>query len=171
MINKLSSLSLVSERLLIRPVEQADLEAVYSIHVDEQVNQFLPYDTWTQWSDALAWLERVETRRTIAEAEQFVIRKRCGQQLVGTCIVFDFDASDQSFELGYVLHRDHWGNGYMLEACQALVDELLSMSELEAVRAVVKTENKSSLNLLSKLGFELIYSDSDESNTSYLRLS
>jgi len=164
---------------LIRPVVRSDLEAVYSIHTEDQVNQYLPYDTWQQWPDALAWFERVEERRRAAEAEQFVILRVADQQLVGTCIVFDFDVGDLSCEFGYVLHRDRWGNGYMIEACRVLIDALLSMRDLEAIRAVVKSENKASLNLLSKLGFELIYTEPNEqghtadervSGTIYLRL-
>ena len=155
----LSKLSLETDRLLIRPAEKADLKSVYSIHTDDEVNRYLPYDTWTAWDDAVKWYDRVQQRRAEKDAEQFVVVRKSDQKVVGTCIAFDFDESDQSCEFGYVLNRRYWNNGYMLEATRALLEALLSQAEISSIRAVVQAPNTSSLKLLEKLGFEVIYAE------------
>lgn len=153
MIAKLSSFRLETDRLAIRPVIQTDLEPVYAIHSEKQVNQYLPYETWQSWSDALAWYERVEKRRGEEDAEQFVIINKSDGVLLGTCIVFIHGADSESLELGYVLAKPHWGKGYMLEALSEFVPVLAKRLNLTKLMAVIESKNASSLKLISKLGF------------------
>jgi len=170
-INQLNKHRLETDRLVIRVAKRDDLESIYAIHSCDEVNLYLPYETWVNWEDALKWHDRVEHRRSIEDAEQFVIIRKSDQQLIGTCIAFGFNCSDQSCEFGYVLKHDYWRQGYMIEAMQPFVQALLSYSEVQAVRAVVKSDNKSSLKLLSRLNFKVkakIAGQDEE--VSYLRL-
>ena len=153
----LAKLYLETERLLIRPAEEADLESIYQIHADDEVNRYLPYDTWLSRNDASDWYKRVQRRRQQNDAEQFVVIHAINQKIVGTCTVFDFDVSDFSCELGYVLNRLCWNRGFMFEAMKALTEYLLSQDSITSVRAVVEAKNTSSLKLLKKLGFDVIY--------------
>jgi len=154
-IETLSKLVLETERLSIRAVEENDLEAISEIHMDDQVNHYLPYKTWTCWNDALKWYDNVEDRRANNDAEQFVIVRKNDLSIVGTCIVFNFKLLDHSCEIGYVLNRAYWQHGYMLEAMSSFTSELMSHPNVRSLRAVVNSQNKSSLRLLSKLKFEL----------------
>ncbi len=177
MISDLRALTLETERLSIRPIGDSDVSAVYQIHIDDEVNRYLPYETWQTWDDAKHWYAKILQRRADQEAEQFVIIRRDDQQLVGTIIVFGFKKNDKSCEFGYVLNRDYWRHGYMLEATRALLTSLLSMNELGSVRAVVDGENSASLALLSKLGFAITArlkeeksGNSGNKETCYLRI-
>jgi len=105
-IETLSKLVLETERLSIRAVEKNDLEAISEIHMDDQVNHYLPYKTWTCWNDALKWYDNVEDRRANNDAEQFVIVRKNDLSIVGTCIVFNFKLLDHSCEIGYVLNQN-----------------------------------------------------------------
>ena len=175
MISKLGALSLETERLLIRPIVDSDVRDVYQIHSDDKVNRYLPYDTWQSWDDAKHWYAKILHRRVHQEAEQLVIIRKDDQHLVGTSIVFGFKSDEKSCEFGYVLNRQFWRHGYMFEATQALLDSLLSMNELDSVRAVVDSENSASLALLSKLGFtitaRLKEAQPDSKETCYLRIN
>jgi len=156
MIRQLNSLSLTTPRLIIRPIADADVKSVYEIHKDEQVNRYLPYDTWQSWDDAKYWYAKALQRRRNEEAEQFVIVQANDEHaLVGTCIVFNYHASDQSCEIGYVLKREYWQQGYMNEAITKLRDCLIARQDINSLRAVVDVQNCASLALLTKLGFEL----------------
>ncbi len=55
-------------------------------------------------------------------------------------------------ELGYVLARSYWGNGYMTEAVSAVVDWLLSVPEVHRVWAVCDTANLASARVMEKVG-------------------
>lgn len=150
---------LETQRLVIRLATKADLEAVFSIHADEEVNRYIPYETWLSPDDAIKWYERVQKRRIENDAEQFVVVRKRDRKIIGTCIAFDFDQGDQSCEFGYVLNRADWNRGYMIEAMLALIDGLISQPAINAVRAVVQGENVSSLKLLDKLGFKVVHTE------------
>lgn len=60
---------------------------------------------------------------------------------------------DTSIEIGYVLARSHWRNGFMPEAIQALTDEALNLTAIFRVDAACDTENTPSQRALEKAGF------------------
>ncbi len=175
MINALGALLLETERLLIRPIKDIDVKSVYHIHNDQEVNRYLPYDTWQSWDDAKHWYAKIIERRNNQDAEQLVIIRQSDEQLIGTSIVFGYKEIDRSCEFGYVLNRKFWRQGYMLEATKAILTTLLSLREIDSVRAVVDGENRASLALLSKLGFTVSARIKEEQNenkeTCYLRIN
>lgn len=151
-ISKLSSFRLETQRLSIRPALNADIQSVYLIHKDPIVNRYLPYQTWYSLADAQAWYARVERRRNDI-AEQFVITVKGSDTLVGTCIVFVQESDSANFELGYVLAKQHWGNGYMLEALREFVPAIAEKLKLTCLFAVIQSDNDESLALIAKLDF------------------
>jgi len=174
-INTLEALSLETERLLIRAINDIDVKSVYPIHNDQEVNRYLPYDTWHSWDDAKHWYTKIIERRNNQDAEQLVLIRKGDEQLIGTSIVFGYNEADRSCEFGYVLNRKFWRQGYMLEATKAILSALLSLREIDSVRAAVDGENRASLALLSKLGFIVTARLQEEKNqnkeTVYLRVS
>ncbi len=153
-ISQLSDFQLETQRLQIRPVIKADLMAIHQIHSDEQVNRYLPYQTWLSWDDARAWYARVLMRRRQEHAEQFVILRKHDDALIGSCIVFIHEFDSENLELGYVLARQFWGNGYMFEALETFVPVVTEFISRPTMYAVIESENTSSRKLISKLGFE-----------------
>lgn len=171
MIETLDKLTLETERLLVRTVLECDLKSIYQIHKDEQVNQYLPYDTWTCWNDALKWHRNIKERQARGDAQQFVIVQKSDLSIVGTCIVFGYKSADSSCEIGYVLNRMFWRQGFMFEALSALTSHLLEREEIQSLRAVVSSDNKSSLNVLFRLNFNVVAQLPEKNSaTSYLYL-
>lgn len=56
-------------------------------------------------------------------------------------------------EVGFILHPDHWGRGYMFEAMSALIPLLFERHGMEALTADVDPRNVASIALLTRLGF------------------
>ncbi|MFT6406654.1 MAG: ribosomal-protein-alanine N-acetyltransferase [Arenicella sp.] len=151
-ISKLKSLHLETQRLVIRPVLETDLESVYLIHKEPIVNRYVPYQTWLSFADAQAWYARVERRRKDT-AEQFVILSKANSELLGTCIVFVHQSDNASFELGYVLAKTAWGHGYMCEALAEFIPAVAERLTLTSLMAVIEADNLRSIKLIGKLGF------------------
>ena len=154
---------LESTRLMIHRLKEIDLKDVYALHKTEVVNQYLPYTTWTSYQDAQDWFERVQLRRSQGDAEQFAIKLKTDQTFIGSCIVFGFDPEVASAEFGYVLHPDHWGHGYMLEAMQMFISTLQERLNLRVLKASVEEPNVASSGLLKKLEFALTDTSVEES--------
>ena len=88
MYSKLSQLHVETERLFIRPAIRADLPAFYEMHRVEEVNRFLPYNTWLSWDDAQDWFSKVQKRRQKKDCEQYVLERKHDHGVIGSCIVF-----------------------------------------------------------------------------------
>jgi ribosomal-protein-alanine N-acetyltransferase len=141
---------LTTTRLELRPPTMGDAQAVYSRYAqDREVTRYL---AWRPHSDL------DETRRFLGTC---VDGWAAGRQftwaitLTGSSILIGMVAcrpQGHKAELGYVLARSYWGNGYMTEAVSAVVDWLLSVPEVHRVWAVCDTANLASARVMEKVG-------------------
>lgn len=159
------SLTFDTERLLIAPFEDEDLAAVYEMHRNDDVNQYIPYSTWQNWQDAEKWLEVIRQRRADKEAQIFTLKGKEDGELIGTSLVFGADKTNLDLNFGYVLRQSYWGLGYASEAMRGMVATLLSIPEIPQLNATVQEGNTASMKVLLKLGFDDMGKDVDPDGT------
>ena len=142
-----------AERLLLRPVMPGDLADLLAINGDDVVTRHLPYASWRDLDDAQAWLQRADTRLAAGEAAQWVVVELATGRVIGGCLLFHFDRERASADIGYVLARQWWRNGWMSEAVQALIGFAFGSAGLRVLEAIVEPENVASTRLLERFGF------------------
>jgi len=142
-----------TNRLTIRLVEESDLPSLFAVNADDAVTRYLPYESWKSAADGEAWFSRAAARLAAGEAGQFVIVHRESRRVVGTCLLFRFEQSSARAEVGYVLAREYWGAGYMLEAMKAFVVFAFEQLGMRRLEAEIDPRNVSSARLLERLGF------------------
>jgi RimJ/RimL family protein N-acetyltransferase len=125
------------------------------VNGDAQVTRFLPYPMWDTKADADSWWERMEQQISAGKARQLVIQHVVDNKVIGTVLLFNFDAGSMRLEIGYVLGRSYWRKGYAREALSALLLQLISDSGIRRVEAEVNPDNIASNALLVSLGFTL----------------
>lgn len=59
------------------------------------------------------------------------------------------------WEIVYILKKEHWGKGYATELAKILVEHGFEERKLNRVIATVDTENRTSINVLEKIGMTL----------------
>lgn len=123
------------------------------VNGDEEVTRFLPYATWRSTADAVAWFERMAGLQAAGSTLQFTVVERATDTPVGTCLLFGFDEPSARAELGFVLGRAHWGQGYMAEAMAALIACAFGPMGLRRLVAQANPRNLASVRLLQRLGF------------------
>lgn len=140
-----------TNRLELSQLEKQDLP---------ELNQLLSDDQLTQASGLQ--LPENETQRLVALSvlvgDEFIYLIRLVQtrQLIGVigfyqCYQPDFEVSHQYRELGYLLARNSWGNGYMTEAGDRLINELFATTSYQYVCAGVAPTNQRSQHVLTRL--------------------
>ena len=142
-----------SPRLVVRPITESDLPALMEVNGDDEVTRFVPYPTWQSLEDAKTWFKRMSDLQTAGKALQFVVTAKATGKAIGTCLLFHFEDTAGSAELGYVLGQAHWGHGYMREALTALINCAFDQMSLRTLDAVVDVRNVQSARLLLHLGF------------------
>lgn len=144
---------LETARLTLRPVASADLPDLMAVHGDPAVVRFLPYEAWSALPDAQAWLGRMQALEAAGSGRQYVLALRGTRVVIGTVLLFRFEAGSARAELGYALARSQWGQGLMREALAAFCAHLFDSAGLRRLEAEVNPDNASSHALLLSLGF------------------
>jgi RimJ/RimL family protein N-acetyltransferase len=141
-------------RLLLRPLDEADIEGLHSFRSDPETCTYLPFDP--QDRDVIR--ERVTgvMGSTSLESEHAAValgveRVEDGR-LVGDLILFHYEAEHGSAEVGWVFHRDVAGQGYATEAVAALLSATFGELGLRRVTARIDELNTASARLAERLG-------------------
>jgi len=74
--------------------------------------------------------------------------------VIGTVTLFQIDLDNGRAELGYALAREHWGQGFMNEALQSLLEYAFEILKLRRLEADVDPRNSASIRTLERLGFQ-----------------
>lgn len=145
--------ALETERLQIRLVTEADLPSLLEVNGDDAVTRYLPYASWRGIEDARAWFARMNALQAAGGSLQYVIVDKRSGNAIGTCLLFRHDEPNARAELGYVLRRAQWGQGYMHEALHRLIECAFSELSLRRLEAEVDPRNVRSSRVLTRLGF------------------
>jgi ribosomal-protein-alanine N-acetyltransferase len=140
-------------RLLLRPLARTDLPDLLEVNGDDEVTRFLPYASWRGTDDASAWFDRVEALRAVGSAQQLVIERSADRKVIGGVLLFKFDEGSARLELGYVIGRLCWRQGYAREALRAVCDQCFAALGIRRIEAEVNPDNVASNQLLLSLGF------------------
>lgn len=90
--------------------------------------------------------------QAIKEDETWAIVVKDGDRVIGS-LGLHATRVDSVRELGYVMHPDFWGNGYMTEAVKAALRFAFSELRLTSVRVKHYPENFRSRNVIQRCGF------------------
>ena len=83
-----------------------------------------------------------------------IVLKESGEP-IGTIGFYNYVNFHMRATIGYDLLREYWGNGYMTEAVNAMIDYGFKRLGLIRIEATVDPENKASVRVLERAGFEL----------------
>lgn len=134
-----------TERLLLRPARESDLDDIYSFlsSVEATIYWFEP--AHSRIAQSKAWLARMigiagET------GEDFVVEHE--GRVIGKMGFHAFPV------IGFILHPDFWGRGFAREGLRAVIRRAFGFHQLPFIEADVDPRNERTLRLLSSLHFQ-----------------
>eukprot|EP01037_Dinobryon_pediforme_P017901 gene17901-18132_t len=144
---------LETQRLWLRWPRAADAAAVADIAshkiVAEQTSR-IPHPYPSEASNR--YILDARKFNTLGEALNLVLTLRSGNRDVIGFISAEMKTGRRA-EIGYALHPDYWGQGFMPEAVQAMLNTLFSLTPAQDVVATVRSTNTASRRVLEKCGF------------------
>jgi RimJ/RimL family protein N-acetyltransferase len=155
-VNSMTSFSHIqrsTKRLLLRPLRKADAAALFVIFSDPRVMRYWSSPPWTTIEKANALI--AQDTQDVASGKQLRlgIERSDDRQLIGTCTLFNFAEQCRRAEIGYGLAHAAWGQGYMHEALDSLLQFAFAELALNRVEADVDPRNTASTRCLERLGF------------------
>lgn len=146
-------LTLTTPRLLLRPLTAADAQALFATFADPETARYWSTPPWTSIEEARKLIDMDMHALPAGEYLRLGLERRDSGDLIGMCSLFQWVRQCRRAELGYGMHRAHWGNGLMHEALSALLRHGFEQLDLNRVEADVDPRNAGSVRSLERLGF------------------
>jgi len=145
---------LSTEDLCLRPSKLSDAEGMFAMLSDAQSMKYWSTPPITDVNDALQVLREDLESDAQGNSLCWAVTLRGQDEMIGKCILFQFNQAHHRAEIGFILNRDYWRQGLMHQALKAVIEFAFGTLELHRIEADVDPENAASLKVLEKLGFE-----------------
>jgi len=146
-------LTLRTDRLLLRPLREADAPAIFAIRSDPKVMRYASSAPLATLESASEFIARDTASIAAGECLRLGLERIDEQTIIGTCVLFHFNHQCRRAEVGYELRHDAWGRGYMHEALLALLHLAFTDLQLNRIEADIDPRNVASARSLERLGF------------------
>jgi RimJ/RimL family protein N-acetyltransferase len=143
-----------AERVYLRPVVAEDADALFKIFSDPQVMRYWATPPLADKDAARELVREIHEGFERRAMLKWALALRDSDALIGTTTLFNLNRENGRAEIGYCLGREHWGNGYMNEALQALLKYSFEILDFRRLEADVDPRNISSIQTLERLGFQ-----------------
>ena len=144
-------LEIATRRLVLRKPRREDAPAMFAVYAqDPEVTRYLLWKPHRDVSESYWIIDRFISNWESKTEFSWLIFQKETEQLIGS---FAARPKTDGFNLGYLLARPHWGNGYMPEVIDAFVNWAFRNSEIMRVWAECDVENGASAGALEKAGF------------------
>lgn len=141
--------TLQTERLILRPVQPDDAEAMFDYLRDEETVRFItvpPVKTVTEVIE-----NSIQSYFMLDPIGKWAIVY--DQKMVGT-IDLRLNEAHRQAEIGYVLNKRYWGQGIMPEAAQAILAVGFDQLQLVRIFSEHDTRNPKSGRVMTKIGMQ-----------------
>lgn len=154
-----------TKRLILRSPKESDAEPMFSNWAnDPEVTKYLtwnPHESVDVTKTIVSrWLKEEEDPKTV----RFLITIKGNDDPVGSIDVVGYHDGDP--EIGYCLSRKLWGQGYMTEACQAVMDYLFALGH-KRILIDAAEDNIGSNRVIAKCGFRFVDKERKEHTSAF----
>ena len=143
--------TLETDRLILRGLQNADLDRFAEMMADEDVIKFLggiPLTKEESWRNMALFSGHWNFR----EFGQFAIQEKASGKFIGRVGPW-MPEGWPALEIGWVLHRDSWGLGYATEAAAKSIDWIFTQKpSLNSVISIIDERNLGSQKVAERLG-------------------
>lgn len=138
-----------TDRLILRKFEEKDIEALYMILKDKEVNTYLPWFPVKSTDETKVFYEK----KILNKLYYFAICLKKDNYPIGYVNV----EMDDSHDFGYALRKEFWHKGIVSEASLALVEQL----KKDGIPYITATHDKNNLRsgyVMQRIGMKYCYS-------------
>lgn len=155
---------ITTDRLIIRELCLEDLKAFYEFSREQSMKDWIPdqvYETMKQAQEVLDFLMSKYSNDLDNVSYPYVLALvlKDTNELIGHV---GLSHIPEGIEIGYAIGEDYQKKGYATEAVQAFTDWAKAHLNLDAIYAIVKSENIGSCKTLEKTGYQFLKEEDRE---------
>ena len=140
-----------TKRLTIKRMSEMDLEAALDLLTNDVVKKTYMLPDFEKKEDAIPLFRRI-LELSLGDT-RYVRGIYLNDHLIGYSN--EVEVIEHAIELGYLIHPDYHGKGYMTDALIALIPDLFALGYEEVVCGAFE-ENPASLRVMQKAGMTLL---------------
>ena len=146
--------TLTTNRLLLRPIEISDADAIFAYAKNPNVCRFTLWEAHQTVQDSIDYIKNyIFDYYSRGVPEPFGIAlKENPRKIIGTVGCFWVSKSAKCMELAYAIAEDQWGKGIVAEASTAVIEYCRSEFGINRIQARCKSENEASAKVMQKIG-------------------
>ena len=146
---------LITERLILRNIENSDIELIHKLHSDPIVNTFVGRNNASNLKLAEQYVTKIQNLIVKNESIYWVITEKGKNDLIGSVCLWNYDIENEIVEIGYEMLSEFQGKGIMTEVIKKVVEYTFTIIKAKMITAFPSLDNLNSIALLKKLNFEL----------------
>ena len=135
-------------RTLIRPFRLTDATDLHEVLSNTEVMQYIEPPFYFEKTEAF-----IRDHGLCNPPRVYALEDRISATVIGNVIFHPYDA--QSYELGWILHKDYWGKGLASEITEALIQYAKQQKIPQLILECDKAQ-AASKRIAEKFGFTLI---------------
>jgi RimJ/RimL family protein N-acetyltransferase len=147
-------LILESERLILRPFQEADIAPFAAYRSDPEIARYQSWEPPVTVEQAAKFVSEMKNARPGVAGEwyQWAVERKAAAGLIGDCAFQIMPHEPRQAEIGFSFARAHQGQGFAAEAVARLLAYLFGDLGLHRVVAVTDVGNLAATRLLERLG-------------------
>ena len=146
--------ALETDRLILRKFTENDMDALFSIYKDEEVNTYLPWFPLKSLEETRTFFKENYARSyQQAKGYRYAVCLKTDNVPIGYVHV----CMDDSYDFGYGLRKEFWHKGIVSEAAKAVLEQL-KRDGFRYVTATHDIKNSRSGKVMRRLGMNYQYS-------------
>lgn len=146
---------LETERLILRPMNEKDIDAVYKMRRDDDIMRYIREPVKSR-NEAENWISLISSRWAKDKIGFCSLIEKTSGKFAGWCGLWELKESGET-EVGYAIMKNFWGKGYASESAEAFLEYGFNELNLEKIVAVAQPENKGSRRVMEKIGMHFDY--------------
>jgi len=151
--------TLETPRLLLRPLQASDAQVLMEIHEDPEVIKCLtlgapPGGITVAWRNVAMMIGHWHLR---GYGHWGVVERATGE-MIGRVGLWNPEGGT-GIELGWVLRRNRWGQGFATEASRAALNWAWNATDIDHIISIIQPSNVRSIRIAEKIGerFECVH--------------
>ena len=145
---------IVTDKVILRKIEDTDIEELFEIYSNENVFTYIPGDTKKNKDTVQNMIGHFE--RDFNKHKMIFLGislPEAPKEIVGVAEIFEYDDKVNMITIGYRLNERYWGKGIATQTVKAMVDYLFNTVGINRIQAFVMPANEKSQKVLEKNKF------------------
>jgi ribosomal-protein-alanine N-acetyltransferase len=151
---------MITETLIIRPIEKTDYDDICEYGCDEETGQYMIY--WPKTKEQIKeFIDKCVATINSDKATwyEFVIQLKDASKVIGNITL---EVMESVAEIGWISNKKYWNNGYMSEAVNAVIDYAFQHIGIHRIIATCTEKNVASFKVMEKCNMVKIKTEKNQ---------